>query len=495
VRVEVSKKKEIENTDIRIKFCGANGIVTGSCTHLTFPNGLQIIIDCGLLQDSVKNFEETQKINTRTFEFDTDKISHVILTHAHLDHVGKLPVLTKDPLFKGKILATVPTTEFSAISLLDCAYLNGEQCGYENDKRARDKRVKNKSDNILEPLYTSDEAQECICMMQGYDFNKEVKLDSNTSITFLPGGHMLGAAMILIKYRLNEYKTKTILFTGDTSGKDGKHAFVPIASDIGDVDYVICESTYGDRLHPKNNPLEIMTKAIQETCVESKRTLLIASFSIQRSSELLWLLREVFLKQNGAFNKIPVYLDSPMAIKSQKVVDGNREFWNERDAKRDDELGSLFLWKQAIYTTEAKASKSLANGEVKIIIGSGGMAQGGRILKHLANFLPSKHCKVMFTGFQGNATLGKRLLETKQKTINIEGKPVKINAGVELMAFSSHADYNQILELLKTSKKGKLEKIFINHGNPEGSLNLQKLIDENLHIEAVIPEIGEIFKI
>lgn len=486
---------EKRDTDIKIQFLGANNVVTGSCTLLTFPNGLKIIIDCGLLQDSAKSFETIQNINARPFEFEVKDISYVILTHAHLDHVGRLPILTKNVSFKGKLLATVPTVEFCAINMLDAAYLNGAQCKYENDKKSKDKRIKNKDGIEIEPLYTMGEAQECVSMLQGYDFNKEIKLDKNTTVMFIPAGHMLGASMVLVKYRIDEYKFKMILFTGDTSGKDGKHAFVPIASDIGEVNYVICESTYGDRLHPKNNPLEIMTKAIEDTCVSHKKTLLIASFSIQRSSELLWLLREVCLKAEGKFNNIPIYLDSPMACKSQKVVDDNREFWNERDLQRDAELGDLFRWKQVLYTSDAKSSKLLANGDTKIIISSSGMCNGGRILKHLANFLPTRNCKLLLTGFQGVGTLGKRLLETKQDSISIEGKSVKIKANIELMEFSSHADCNQLVELLKTSKKGKLKKVFINHGNTSGSLNLQKLIGENLHVEAIIPDSEEIFKI
>lgn len=484
-----------KDNDIRIKFCGANGVVTGSCTYLEFPNGLKIIIDCGLLQDSVKNFEETQKINSNHFDFDIEDISYVVCTHAHIDHIGRIPLLTKNELFKGKILATTPTAEFAAINIPDCAYLNKLQCDYHNDKRAKDKRLKSQKYEKIEPLYSMEESHDCISRIQGYDFNKEIILDDFTSIIFIPSGHMLGAAMVLVKYKIDEYKTKTILFTGDTSGKDSKHAFVPVSADIGEVNYVICESTYGDRLHPKNNPLEIVTNSIQETCINHKKTLLIASFSIQRSSELLWLLRDIFLNQNGKFDNIPIYLDSPMACKSQKVVDDNREFWNDRDLKIDEKLGNLFRWDQVTYISDSNVSKGLANGDVKIIISSGGMIQGGRILKHISNFLPTRHCKLLLTGFQGSNTLGRRLLETKQKTINVEGKPVRINAKIELMEFSSHADYNQLIELLKTSKKGKLKKVFINHGNISGNENLQKLIGESLHVEAVIPNQGEIFKI
>jgi metallo-beta-lactamase family protein len=491
MRSENNKKSK----DIKVEFLGANNVVTGSCTLVTFPNDLKIIIDCGLLQDSSKKFEELQKLNSREFEFNVADISYVLLTHGHIDHVGRLPLLTRNDKFKGKILSTVPTAEFAAINLPDCAYLNEEQCKYASDKKEKDKKVKSETNMKIEPLYTRPQALECVEHIQGYDFDKEIILQDGITITFLPAGHMLGASMILIKYKVDEYKYKTILFTGDISGKETKHPFVKICPDLGEINYIICESTYGDRIHVKNNPIEILTKSIEQTCIDKRKTLLIASFSIQRSSELLWLLRDIFLQQNGKFDKIPIYLDSPMACDSQKVMNENREFWNERDLKIDEELGSLFEWKQVIYTKDSKSSKALANGDVKIIISSGGMIQGGRIVKHIENFLPSKGCKLLLTGFQGMGTMGRRLLETREKSIKVEGKDCKLKAKIELMEFSSHADYNQIVELLKTTKKGKLKKIFINHGQTVSSEHLKKEIEKNLKVETIIPKYLEEYTI
>lgn len=463
---------------LNIKFLGAtNGEVTGSRTLVTFAHGLKVLVDFGMMQSNDGAFSQTLAYNGREFEFDATEVDYLILTHAHNDHCGLTPLLIKRG-FKGKIIATAPTGEFARISLPDTAKI------MESDVRRANKiRPKNK----LQTLFSIEEAEESIKHIQCYDYNTEIVLDDKVSLELKCAGHMLGASMPVFTYMENG-KKKSVLFTGDTSGKTESKPFLPPADDIGEVNYIVSESTYGNRTHSKNDPMEVITRSIQETCIDRGKTLLIPTFSMQRSSELLWLLRESYM-ENNHFYKIPIYLDSPMAIKSQEVMDNNREYWGEKWIERDKELTNLFNWEVIEYISDYKDSMALANGHPKIILSSSGMCTAGRIMNHLVSFLSSKNCKILFTGYQAEGTLGRHILETERKSVSVNRKQVVIRAEIEKMDFSSHADMNQLVELLKTSKKGKLKKVFLIHGGDEEQKSLKSELDRHLkNVEVIIPE-------
>ena len=469
---------------MEIKFLGAVGEVTGSRNLLTMPNGLKILIDFGMSQSNLGQLEETVKWNDREFEFDVNEISYLILTHAHADHANLVPLLIKRG-FKGKIIATAPTAEFCKLSFPDSAKIMESDCNLANKRRSKNK---------LKPLYTKDEAIMAIDYIQCYDYNTQIVLDSNTSVELLCAGHMLGACMPKFTYK-DGRKITRILYTGDTSGKSEIHPFIKPADDIGDIDIICCESTYGNRLHKPVNPIEILTRSIQETCVDRKKTLVLPIFSLQRSSELLWLLRETYI-ENQHFYKIPIYLDTPMGIKAQAVMDNNREYWDKDWIDRDNSLKSLFDWDVIEYIEGYKESQALANGYPKIILSSSGMCTGGRIISHIESFLPSKGCKFLFSGFQVDGSLGHKIINTTHKTISVNRRPLTIRAEIETMNFSSHADYSQIVSLLKTSRKGKLKKVFLNHGDIDACESLKKEIEKNFkNIEVVIPEYNQSYKI
>lgn len=470
---------------MKVQFLGANsGEVTGSRSLLTMPNGLKILIDFGMSQSNLGELEDTLKWNGREFEFNIDDVDYLILTHIHADHASLTPLLVKRG-FKGKIIATAPTADFAKISFEDSAKIMKSDCEMANKRRSKNK---------LEPLYDKVDAVNSVSRIQCYDYNTKIVLDDRTSVELLCAGHILGAAMPKFTYQ-DEYNKKSILFTGDVSGMSGiEHPFLKPTDKLGEIDYLVIESTYGDRVRERVNPMEILTKSIQETCIDKNKTLVLPIFSLQRSSEIMWLLREVYI-DNQHFNKIPIYLDTPMGIKAQKVMDDNRdEYWGQNWIDRDNSLKSLFDWDVIQYVEDYKESLALANGYPKIILSSSGMCSGGRILSHIESFLPSKGCKFLFSGHQVEGTLGHRIINTPHKSISVNRRPLTIRADVEQFSHSSHADLNGLVELTKTSKKDKLKQVFINHGSADAMVNLKGELERHLkNVKITIPEYKEEF--
>lgn len=469
----------------KVQFLGAtDDEITGSRSLLTLPNGLKILIDFGLTQnnDSMK-FEQTLNWNGRDFEFDVSEISYIVLTHQNIDHIGLLPLLIKRG-FEGKIITTAPVGDFAALALKDgCKIMNSEV------ERVNRNRPKNK----LQTLFDSEDVENTINRMQCYNFDNPIILNEsdNTTVTLKNAGHMVGACMPLFEYQ-DGRKRKRILFTGDTSGKNNKKPFLDPASNIGAVDYIISEGTYGDRVHSKDDPMEILERAIRETCIENKSVLIIPAFAMERSSEILWLLREVYIK-NQDFFKIPIMLDSPMSVKSQAIMDSNRDYWGKRWLNRDNDLGNIFEWDILQYITDYKESEANLNKFPKIVVSSSGMASNGRILSYLAYHLSDRKSMVLFSGYVAQSTLGRKILDQEHKTISINRQRVTMRAKVEQMSFSGHADMNQLLELYKTSKKGRLKTIFLNHGSEEAKENLKMEIERHIKCNVIIPKYKEEF--
>lgn len=464
---------------MKIQFLGACEEIGGSKILLETEDKLKILVDCGLSQSG--DPEEMFRLNNQPYSFEASEIDYVLLTHAHFDHCAGLGLLYKRG-FKGKILCTQATSEFVAINLRDSAKIM---------KMDAMKIKKSKPKSKIEPLYGDEEVDGVLSMMQGYSFDNEVVLNDNTGIIFKRSGHMLGASIIHITYKVGR-KTKTVAFSGDTSAMRSK-PFLPIADPLGDIQELILEATYGNRVHERDDSLRVLEEIINTTCIDNKKPILISSFALQRSSEILWLLREVYMK-NPQFNKIPIYLDSPMSVRAQRVMDGNRDFWDEKWLKRDKELGNLFEWDVINYIEDHKESEQLNTKTPMVIVSSSGMLSSGRVLMHLENILKQRDATLIMSGYQAESTLGRKLLETKHKSISINRRQVPIRANIVQINLSSHADKNMLVEYVKSSLKGKLKTIYLNHGSEEACKILKEELELHLkNVKVIVPKHGEQF--
>ena len=436
----------------KIQFLGAAGTVTGSSYLLTGEKDETILIDMGMFQ-GVDN-EDT--LNDSALSFDAEKLQAVFLTHAHLDHCGRLPLLIKAG-FKGKVYATEATKMITHISLLDAAAIQDE----EKEKI---------------PLYTKDDVEKIYEKIEIVEYNKQFAV-GEFQIIFRNAGHILGSSSIEISD-----KSQTIVFSGDL-GNTPENLIQPTEY-ISRADVVIMESTYGDKVHPREDAVSVFKKEI-EIIEQTRGVLLIPAFSIERTQEILHLLSH--LEKNNILKKsVPVFLDSPMAIEVTEVF---KEF---RNLYSDDLLKDLhpFDFSSLKYTKSVEESKAILKAEnPKIIIAGSGMLSGGRILHHLENYISSPTTRILIVGYQAEGTLGREIL-TGVKNITLYKKHLSVNAAVtKLEAFSSHADLPLLLKWLKNIQGVK--KVFLTHGENLQREALAKSIKTELNINNVFLPIKE----
>jgi metallo-beta-lactamase family protein len=451
---------------MQLEFLGATHTVTGS-KYLLTAGGKKFLIDCGLFQGQG---ELTQR-NWDKLPFDPRKIEAVLLTHAHIDHTGYLPVLIKNG-FKGKVYCTHGTKALSAILLPDSGYLQEEDAaranrhGYSKHKPAL-------------PLYTQEDGVQAINQFHPLDFNKSYQLTESLTVKFLPCGHIIGSALIQLNYR-----GKTLLFTGDLGRPDDPIMKPP--TNVSDIDYLVTESTYGDRLHEKIDPMEQMETAILKT-IKKGGSIIIPAFAVGRTQDILYYL--YLLKKEKRIPDIPIFLDSPMA---QDVSDLLINFSSEHKLTPEQCKQICAVAKYVKTPDESKALDSHTN--CVIIISASGMIEGGRILHHLKYFLPEERHTVLLTGFQATGTRGEQLANGAAE-IKIHGEVVPVRANiVTLQNMSAHADYEEILAWLKHFKHPP-RNVFITHGNQESAQSLKTKIEEMYHWHCKVPDYLETEKL
>lgn len=447
---------------MKLTFLGATRTVTGS-KYLIEAEGKKILIDCGLFQ----GYKELRLRNWTNFPVAPSEIEAVILTHAHLDHSGYLPLLVKQG-FKGKIYCTPPTFDLCKLLLPDSGYIQ------EEDAARANKYSYSKHAPAL-PLYTLADAEESLNYFRPQPFGKDINIGEGIRFRFERNGHILGASWVLIAA-----ENRTVLFSGDIGRPHDAVMKAPVLP--VEADYVVVESTYGDRRHEAENPLDQIAAVVNRT-VKRGGTVIIPAFAVGRAQSIMYYLHT--LKAKNRITDVPIYLDSPMAIGAAEILE---KYMNEHRLSR--ELCEAISKSITYVHTPQESSRLDQQPYPKIIIAASGMATGGRVLHHIKHLANDRENTILFTGFQAGGTRGDRLLKG-EKEIKIHGMMVPINAEVALLHnMSAHADYEEILLWLGNIRKSPI-KTFVTHGEISAAEAMKTHIEERLKWECSIPDYGE----
>jgi metallo-beta-lactamase family protein len=444
----------------QITFIGATGTVTGSKYLLEYKDK-KILIDCGLFQ----GLREDNMKNRRPLPILPKKLDAIILTHAHLDHSGYIPYIVKEG-FKGHVYATNASYELCKLILPDSGFLQEEDIRYLAKRRGLKQR------NIPQPLYTQEDAVKSLKSFKIVRFNDKIKLSEDISFEIVPAGHILGAGIVTVNVG-----NKKIVFSGDLGRTDDEMLRDPTT--LSTADYILCESTYGDKVHKDINTKAELAKIINKT-VSRGGNLIVPAFAVGRAQILLYMIYQ--LKKEKLIPRMPVFVDSPMAIKITQMLD---DFTSEH---RLTEKECAEMFKDTKFTSTVDQSKRIFEQKVpSVIISASGMATGGRILHHIAHYAPDNANTILLVGFQAVGTRG-RMLQEGKKELKIYGQTVKINAEVATLEnMSAHADSNELMHWLKAFTK-KPSALFITHGELKASNALAKKVGEELKWRAVVPE-------
>jgi metallo-beta-lactamase family protein len=462
---------------MKLSFFGADQCVTGSC-HCLEVGGKRILVDCGLQQgrDEVSNEE---------FPFAAGSIDFVLVTHAHIDHSGRIPMLIKQG-FQGRILTTRLTADLLEIMLLDSAHIQESDAEWKNRKGARSGAPH------VEPLYTIEDAQRVNEFMTTCEYGETVDLCEGVKVEFVDAGHLLGSASIIVDATEGGV-TKRLVFSGDIGNVNQ-----PIIRDptlLTGADYVVMESTYGDRNHTEVWSYTDDLAAIIDETIAKGGNVIIPSFAVGRTQELLYFIREIkdakMVKSNPDF---PVYIDSPLAKKATTIFTGNLHGYLDEEALELVQDGThMFNFTNLRMTETSEESKALnLDPTPKVIISASGMCDAGRIRHHLKHNLWREECTVVFVGFQGEGTLGRSLLEGT-KSVRLFGEEIAVHAKiVNFQGLSSHADRDHLLAWIQSIQAPKPQHVFIVHGDREVAPYFAKSV-EALGFTTHAPQYTEVY--
>lgn len=445
---------------MKIQFIGAARTVTGS-QHLLTINGKKILLDCGLFQGRRKDTYEKNK----NFKFDPKEVDALILSHAHIDHSGNIPQLVKDG-FEGPIYATSATKDLCKIMLEDSAYLQQRDIEWLMKK--------NKKHIPDEPLYSIEDVEETIQKFVSVDYNSATEIFPGVAAYFQDAGHILGSAGILLEIEEDGNKKIRFGFSGDIGRPD-----MPIIRNtdvLRDLDVLIMESTYGNRLHSQSDEVEEeVAKTVREV-FDRRGKIIIPSFAVGRTQLLVYVLHKLF--DQNRIPEIPIYVDSPLALKATEVFKDHPECFDRETERIFLESGDdPFGFGRLKYITTVDQSKELNDiKDPMIIISASGMAEGGRILHHLANNVGNPKNLVLFVGYAAEHTLARKIMDGMEK-VNILGEEHSVKCKIKTMDyFSAHADQNELLDYLKLNPQKRLKNIFLVHGEEEQALPLKEKI-------------------
>ena len=473
---------------MKVTFLGATKTVTGS-NFLVEGAGKKFLVDCGMYQGSASDEFE----NEAPFLFDVHDIDFMLLTHAHIDHSGRIPKLYNEG-YRNSVYATKATCDLCSIMLPDSGHIQEMEVEWKNRKRER------KGEDPLPPLYTAEDAAKCLEIFKPVQYDEIIDIDENIKARFNDAGHMLGSAIIEVWVTEGD-KTEKIVFTGDLGNND-----IPLLSPptmIESADYLVMESTYGNRLHMRNDDKASMFLDIVYETLEKGGTVVIPSFAVGRTQEILFELNRIkeekhdeeFYKKYKRLMSVPVYVDSPLAISATEVFKENMNLFNEETQAIINSGDNPLEFDGLKFTRTADESKALnASNESAIIISASGMCEVGRIKHHLKHHLWEPNSTILFVGYQAPGTLGRKLVDGEKK-VKIFGEEIAVNARIEYIeGYSGHADQEWLMNFVY-SFITKPKHIFLVHGEPEGQKVLKSKLEESTDIPITIPDFGESYEL
>lgn len=473
---------------MKITFLGATRTVTGS-NFLVEGAGKKFLVDCGMWQGKA----ETEMENAEAFEFSVNDIDFMLLTHAHIDHSGRIPKLYKEG-YRNKIYAHKATCDLCTLMLPDSGHIQEMENEWKNRKRIR------KGEEEKEPLYTAEEAVRCLELFEPVQYDQIIEITPEIHVRFNDAGHMLGSSIIELWVKEGEEETKTV-FTGDLGNND-----IPLLSEptmIEDTDYLVMESTYGSRLHMRNEEKAKLFLDIVSETLDNKGTVVIPSFAVGRTQEILYEINklkdiiddEEFRRKYRTLMKSPVYVDSPLAISATEVFRENMDLFDEETQEQINSGDNPLEFPGLQFTRTADESKALNEDTTpSIIISASGMCEVGRIKHHLKHNLWNPKSTILFVGYQAPGTLGYSIVNGA-KNVKIFGEEIAVNAKVEYIeGYSGHADQEGLMNFIYSFIK-KPKHIFLVHGEPESQEILEEKIEQETNIGVTIPEFGETYEL
>ena len=474
---------------MKITFLGAAKTLTGS-NFLVEAAGKKFLVDCGMYQGKVALELE----NSDPFLYDVNDIDFMILTHAHIDHSGRIPKLYNEG-YRNPIYATKATCDLCEIMLPDSGHIQEVEIVWKNKKRVREGKEE------IPPLYTAEEAYKCLEIFNPVEYDEIIEIDENISIRFNDAGHMLGSAIIEV-WATENGKTVKAVFTGDLGNNDLPLLDSPTM--IGNADYVVMESTYGNRVHVRNDEKAKMFLDIVSETLDHGGRVIIPSFAVGRTQEILYELDilkedlgrdEDFAKKYETIMNVPVYVDSPLAISATEIFKKNIDLFEEEIQEKIKRGDNPLEFNGLTFTQTAEESKELnEDRRPAIIISASGMCEVGRIKHHLKHNLWDPTSTILFVGYQAPGTLGRTIVDGAKK-VKIFGEEIAVNARIEYIeGYSGHADQTWLLNFIY-SFHNPPKHIFLVHGEEEGQIVLKEKIEENTECKVTIPSFGNCYEL
>ncbi|MBS4054538.1 MAG: MBL fold metallo-hydrolase [Thermaerobacter sp.] len=461
---------------INITFFGACDTVTGSC-YLLETKDAKILVDCGMFQGGKEQAER----NTQPFSFMPHTIDAVLLTHAHIDHSGLLPKLVREG-FRGEIIATRATVSLCNLMLKDSAHVQLMEAEWQNRKGKR------AGTEDIEPLYTLEDVERCLRHFRGVKYGEHTEVKEGVGVRFQDAGHILGSAMLEV-FMMQDGKSQKVVFSGDL-GQKGR----PIVADptlIAEADYVVVESTYGNRLHESPQQRREQLKDILLEAIRDNEQVIIPAFAVGRTQDVLYEINALY--RSGAIPLIPIYIDSPLAISATEIFQQFKDYYDDdtKDLVKRDM--SPFAYPGLRFTREVEESKALNNiAHACVIISASGMAEAGRIRHHLKHHLWRETSHILFVGYQAGGSLGRRIIEGAP-TVMLFGEEIAVRAKIHVIdGLSAHADQAGLLGWLRAFGQSP-QAVYLTHGEETSREVLAELLRGEMGAQIVVPECDVVY--